>query len=81
MSRTSANTLYYYDHAVTDKMMDKYGFSRMDALRAFVSSETHRLLEDTDYGLLSFGAGGIFDMWEAEVVTGDPRNSVYVREE
>ena len=35
MSRTSANTLYYYDHAVTDKMMDKYGFSRMDALRAF----------------------------------------------
>lgn len=62
-------------------MVEKYGFERMDALEAFVSSETHRLLEDTDYGLLSFGPGGIFDMWEAEVVTGDPRNSVYVRGE
>ena len=81
MSRTSANSLYYYDHAVTDLMMDKYGYERMGALRAFTSSETHRMLEDTEYGLLSFGAGGVFDMWEAEVVTGDPRNSIYVRGE
>ena len=81
MSRTNANTLCYYDQAVTDLMMEKYGLDRMDALRRFSSSETHSLLEDTDFGLLSFGPGGIFDIWEAEVVTGDPRNSVYIREE
>ena len=81
MSRTSANTLQYYDHAVVDMMVEKYGFEFEDALRRFVTSETHSMLEDTEYGLLSFGPGGIFDIWEAEVVTGDPRSSIYIRGE
>ncbi len=81
MSRTTANTLCYYDRAVVGLMIDKYDIEPMEALRRFVTSETHQLLENTDYGLLSFGAGGIFDIWEAEVVTGDPRNSIYIRGE
>ena len=80
MNRQSPNSLYYYDHAVTDLIMEKYGYSRMDALRKFTDSETHRLLEDLENGLQSFGAHGVFDIWEAEKVTGDPRNSIYIRE-
>jgi len=81
MNRMRAESLYYYDHAVTDLIMEKYGYSRMDALRAFSDSETHAMLEDLDYGFSMFGAPGIFDIWEAERVTGDPRNSVYIRGE
>lgn len=81
MNRLSPGSLYYYDHAVTDMIMEKYGYERMDALRRFVESETHALLEDCDNGLSSFGCGGIFDIWESEMVTGDPRNSVYIRGE
>ena len=81
MNRQNPNSLYYYDHAVTDLIMEKYGLSRMDALRKFTDSQTHALLEDADNGLQAFGAGGIFDIWEAEMVTNDPRNSVYIRED
>ena len=81
MTRHSPEGLQYYDQAVTDMMMEKYGYSRMDALRLFVKSETHAMLEDCDYGLNSFGAPGIFDIWESEMVTGDPRNSIYIRGE
>ena len=81
MNRMSPQGLHYYDLAVTDLMMEKYGFERMEALRRFVFSKTHALLEDLDNGLSSFGCQGIFDIWESEVVTGDPRNSIYVRGE
>ena len=53
----------------------------MDALREFVFSETHEMLENEENGLTSFGAGAIFEMWEAEKITGDPRNSIYIRGE
>ena len=81
MNRQSPESLYYYDHAVTDLIMQKYGFSRMEALRRFVQSKTHELLEDLDNGLTSFGCNGIFDIWEVEQITGDPRNSIYIRGE
>ena len=81
MTRTSPSSLYYYDHGVTDLIMEKYGFGRMDALRKFVESETHALLEDQETGLTSFGCLGIFDIWENEMITGEPRNSVYIRGE
>ena len=53
----------------------------MEAVRKFLTSETHALLEDADNGLLCFPERAVFDMWEAEQVTGDPRNSVYLRGE
>ncbi len=71
----------YYDREVIGRIMDKYGLSAMDAIRQFICSETHSLLEDADNGMWSFPAYSIFDMWEAEKVTGDPRNSLAVRSE
>ena len=81
MNRLSPNSLHYYDMAVTELMMQKYGYDRMEALRKFVSSQTHLLLEDKDNGLYSVGCHGIFDIWEAEMITGKPQNSIYIRGE
>lgn len=53
----------------------------MDAARRFLLSETHALLEDAECGLLSFPARSVFEMWEAEQVTGDPRSSLALRSE
>ena len=71
----------YYDRQVIQTIIDKYGLEPMDAARRFLMSETHAMLEDESYGLLSFPDRAVFDMWEAEQVTGDPRKSVYVRGE
>ncbi len=81
MNRMRPETMRYYDQAVSAMIAEKYGFSLLDALRAFTSSQTHSLLQDTENGLGSFGAAGIFDIWESERVTGDPRNSIYIRGE
>ena len=51
----------------------------MDALRLFAVSETHRMLVDDDLKLWYFSPLAIFDMWENEIATGDPRNSLYLR--
>jgi len=45
------------------------------------SSETHTMLENEEYSMWDFSERAIFDMWEAEKVTGDPRNSVNLRSE
>lgn len=79
MSRVSATSLRYYDHAVTDLIVAKYDLDRLEALRRFVMSKTHSWLEQFEYGLQCFGAPGIFDVWESEVVTGSPLNSVCLR--
>ena len=71
----------YYDRQVIQGIIDKYGLDAMEATRQFICSETHSLLEDADNGMWAFPAYALFDMWEAEKVTGDPRNSLYVRGE
>ena len=81
MSRISPDMAEYYDIEVVKMISEKYGYSQMEALRLFVCSKTHEMLEKEEHGFLSFGAGAVFDIWEAEKVTGDPKNSVYIREE
>lgn len=71
----------YYDRQVIQRIIDKYGLSPMEAIRQFVCSETHAMLEDAANGMWSFPAHAVFDMWEAEKVTGDPRNSLAIRSE
>lgn len=71
----------YYDAEVVKMIAEKYGYSHMEALRLFVTSRTHELLEDEDTGMTAFGAGAVFDIWEAEKITGSPQNSIYIRGE
>lgn len=69
----------YYDRHVIQSIMDKYNLDAMDAIRRFIGSETHSLLEDADNGMWDYPAYAVFDMWESEQVTGDPRNSLAIR--
>lgn len=73
------NILSYYDKEVTKLICEKYGYSPMEALRKFLNSETYAMLSDTRLQMWDFGYPAIFNMWEAEQITGDPRNSSYLR--
>lgn len=81
MKRIDAEILDYYDCKVIDLMAEKYGMKQMDALKAFVTSKTHEMLENENCGMTEFGAEALFEIWECEKITGDPRNSVYIRGE
>lgn len=73
------NLLVYYNTEVSRMISDKYGFLPMVSLRKFLSSETYRMLSDQDLEMWDFSPFALFDMWENEQVTGDPRNSLYIR--
>ena len=81
MTKLPSFSLFYYNKRVIERIMNKYGMNPMDAAREFLSSETHAMLEDAELGMWDFSERAIFDMWEAEQVTGDPRNSAYLRSE
>ena len=81
MTKTSCYSLDYYNKNVIQRIMDKYAMSQMDASRAFLLSQTHAMLEDPELAMWEFSDRAVFDMWEAERVTGDPRNSAYLRSE
>lgn len=81
MSKLPYFALDYYNRSVVTSIINKYAFEPMDAVRSFLLSQTHALLEDAENGLWDYPARAIFDMWEAEQVTGDPRNSLSLRAE
>ena len=71
--------LSFYNGEITQMISEKYGLSPMDSLRRFLKSATYRMLRDPELEMWEFSPLGIFDMWEAEQITGDPRNSLYIR--
>ena len=81
MTKTLYFAVDYYDRHVIQRIIEKYGMEPMEATRGFLKSRTHEMLEDAECGLWSFPERAVFDMWEAEAVTGDPRNSAYIRGE
>ena len=48
MIKIPAFSLEYYDKKVIEHIMDKYAMSQMDASRAFLTSETHAMLENPE---------------------------------
>lgn len=81
MKRIEPEVIDFYNNEVVMMIMEKYGLSDMEAFKSFVNSKTHEMLENEDCGMTDFGAEAIFEIWECEKVTGDPRNSVYIRGE
>lgn len=81
MTKISVFSLDCYNKNVIKMIMEKYGMTEMEATREFLLSETHRMLEDADMAMWEFSARVIFDMWEVEKITGNPRNSVHLRSE
>lgn len=81
MTKTHSFTLDYYNKCVIQRIIEKYDMEPMDAARSFLTSKTHEMLEDPEYAMWEFSERAIFDMWEVERITGDPRNSIYIRGE
>ena len=81
MNKVLPFILDYYDREVSQMISQKYGYSAMDAYKKFMFSKTYEMLSNPELQMWDFSCFGIFDMWEAERVTGDPRNSTYLRSE
>ncbi|MDR1151104.1 MAG: hypothetical protein LBK72_01275, partial [Bifidobacteriaceae bacterium] len=58
---------------------ERYDYDPLTALRLFMRSKTYRMLADDDLKMWHFAPAAIFDLWETERATGDPRNSAYLR--
>ncbi len=71
--------LKYYCAEIVQRMGAKYGLEPMDALRRFLYSQTYAMLADESLEMWDFSPNAIFDMWETEQVTGNPRDSLYLR--
>ena len=77
--RTSPSILQTFDAEVSGLIAKNREITELEALRLFLASETHAMLVNDDMKLWHFSSLAVFDMWEAEEATGDPRNSSYLR--
>ncbi len=73
--------LGFVEKYVVGALCVRYGLEPFDALKRFLESETYRMVSDPELAMWEFSHPAILEMWECEQITGDPRNSVYIREE
>ena len=71
----------FVEKYVTGELCSRYGLKPFDALQRFLNSKTYQMVCDKELAMWEFSDRAIFDIWEAERVTGDPRNSAYIRSE
>ena len=74
--RTEPSILQNFDTEIAELIAKNRGISIMDALRIFLASKTHEMLENDEMKLWYFSPLAVFDMWENEEATG---NSLYLR--
>ncbi|MDH2997090.1 hypothetical protein A1D22_05270 [Pasteurellaceae bacterium LFhippo2] len=79
MNKIPARTLDFFDRQVTRDIVEKYGFDELKAVKSFIQSETYQMLIDPELELYKVSPKIIFDLWENEKITGEPRNSIYIR--
>ena len=77
--KIEARTRDFFDRHVTKLIVDKYGLDERVALKEFLKSEAYQMLLGNSLEIYSMSPLAVFDMWESEKVTGNPRNSVYIR--
>ncbi len=78
-NRTNPSIMQLIDSEVSLLIAQSRKISELDALRLFLNSKTHEMVLDADLKMWYFSNLAIFDMWECEEATGDPRNSLYLR--
>jgi len=74
-----ARMIDFYDRHVSRMISEKYGLDERSAIRAFLESETYRMLINPELEIYKMSPAIVFDMWESEKITGDPRRSQYIR--
>ncbi len=73
--------LSFFDRQVVRLIIEKYKYGELEAIKSFLRSETYQMLIDPETEVYAFSHLIVFDMWEAEQRTGDPRNSPYIKGE
>ena len=81
MTEISARRRDFFDRQVISLIKTKYGMEDMKAIRSFLFSETYQMLLDPLTEVYTFSPQIVFEMWESEMITGNPRNSQYIRGE
>jgi hypothetical protein len=81
MTVAPARVLDFLDRSIVLELMRRYGFSELEALRRYLRSETYRLVADDELKFWHFAPLAVLDLWETERATGDPRDSVYLRDD
>ena len=81
MTEVNASTRYFFDRHLIYLIKAKYVIEDMKAIRSFLFSETYQMLLDPLTEVYSFSPQSVFEMWESEMITGNPRNSQYIRGE
>jgi hypothetical protein len=79
MNTIPVRTLDFFDRHVSYLISEKYGMQNIEAIRSFLSSETYKMLIDSELEIYKLSPRILFDMWESEQVTGSPCNSQYLR--
>lgn len=79
MTKIPIRTIDFFDRQVIRLIIEKYGFKEIEAIRLFLKSETYQMLINPELEIYKMSPLIVFDMWESENVTGDPRNSQYLR--
>ncbi len=67
------------DRQVCALIVEKYGFNEKFAIEEYLKSETYKILIDKETAVYKDSPVIVFEMWEAEKITGNPRNSRYIR--
>ncbi len=80
MNTVSARTMSFIDEWVAKDICQKYGYDEKLALRKFLESKTYQMVRDYETAVYMMSPKIVFDMWEAEQKTGDPRNSAYIKD-
>jgi hypothetical protein len=60
-------------------IMQEYSLDEDTAIRNFIGSVTYRMLEQEELKLWRESPLVLFDLYKSEQLTGDPRNSTYIR--
>lgn len=79
MTIIPARTMDFFDRQVVCQIIEKYGIDEMEAVRRFIESETYQMLIDSELEIYKMSPRIVFDMWESEQITDNPRNSQYLR--
>ena len=71
--------LSFYENNIISKIKNKYKLTELEALKKFLNSKTYQMLADISLEMWKFSPNAIFDMFESEIVTGQPLNSFYLQ--
>lgn len=77
--KVDARTLDFFDRYVSQMIVEKYGINDRKAVRLLLESETYQMLMDAEQEIYTMSPHIVFEMWESEQITGNPRNSQYIR--